>query len=67
MIGAIMGFLSAINAILLGAGVYEMAAAGIVTGFLAALGVLLNELLVRPEVVPIKPLEQLANEVHPPV
>lgn len=45
VIGATSGLLAALNAILLGAGVYEGGAAAAVTGVLAALAVFANELV----------------------
>jgi len=60
VISAIATFLGAVNAVLLGTEVYEGAVAGAITGILAAGVALANELFTRAEVVPIKPLEDLA-------
>ncbi len=60
VISIIGTFLGAINAVLLGAGVYSGAVAGVITGVLAAALAAVNELFTRAEVVPIKPLEDLA-------
>jgi len=56
----IFTFVAALNAVLLGAGVYDGAVAGIITGVIAALAAAVNELFTRAEVVPLKPLEDLA-------
>lgn len=61
VVNAIFTLVAAINAVLLGAGVYDGAVAGIVTGIIAALAAFTNEMFTRAEVVPIKPLEDLAD------
>jgi len=53
-------FIAAVNAILLGADVYDGAVAGIVTGVIAAAAAAINELFTRAEVVPLQPLRDLA-------
>jgi energy-converting hydrogenase Eha subunit A len=60
-------FVAAINAVLLGAGTYAGSVAGIITGVIAALAAAVNELFTRSEVVPLKPLEDLAAAEGPPV
>lgn len=60
VISALFTMLSAINAVLLGTGAYEGAVAAAITGVLAAVAAFANELFTRAEVVPIKPLEDLA-------
>lgn len=61
VISAVFTLLSAINAVLLGAGAYEGAIAAAITGILAALAAFVNELFTRASVVPLKPLEDLAD------
>lgn len=60
-----------INALLLGAEVYEGKVAGIITGVVVALAAFTNEAFTRSSVVSIKPLEDLAraqaSSVVPPV
>lgn len=53
-------FLAAINAILLGAGAYDGGVAAAVTGIIAAAAAFVGE-LVRSDVVPYKPLQDLAQ------
>jgi hypothetical protein len=53
--------MAAVNAILLGAGAYDGGAAAAVTGIIAALAAFTNELFTRAEVVPLHPLEDLAD------
>jgi len=60
VMNAIFTLLAAINAVLLGAGAYDGGAAAAVTGIIAALAAFANELFTRAEVVPLKPLEDLA-------
>jgi energy-converting hydrogenase Eha subunit A len=60
VISAIATLLAAINAILLGAGAYEGAVAAAITGVIAALAAFANEIFTRAEVVPLRPLEDLA-------
>ena len=60
VINAVFTFLAAINAVLLGAGAYEGGVAAVITGIIAAAAALVNELFTRAEVVPLKPLEDLA-------
>ena len=60
VVNGVFTLVAAINAVLLGAGVYDGAAAGIITGIIAALAAFVNELFTRAEVVPLKPLEDLA-------
>jgi hypothetical protein len=61
VINAIGTFLAAINAVMLGSGVYEGAVAAIITGLIGAALALANELFTRAEVVPIQPLQDLAD------
>ncbi|HEY6416854.1 MAG TPA: hypothetical protein VIX41_11465, partial [Acidimicrobiales bacterium] len=56
---AVFTFLAAVNAILLGAGAYDGGIAAAVTGIIAAAGAFVGE-LVRADVVPYKPLQDLA-------
>lgn len=60
VVSAVMTLLGAINAVLLGVGAYDGGAAAAVTGILVAIGVFLNEIFTRAEVVPLRPLEELA-------
>lgn len=63
---AVFTLIAAINAVLLGAGVYSGAVAGIITGIIAALAAFVNEVFTRAEVVPLKPLEDLAAASEQP-
>jgi energy-converting hydrogenase Eha subunit A len=67
VVNAVFTLVAAINAVLLGAGVYDGAVAGIITGVIAALAAFVNELFTRAEVVPLKPLNDLAAAEGPPV
>lgn len=58
---AVFTLIAAINAVLLGAGVYSGAVAGIITGIIAALAAFVNEIFTRAEVVPLVPLQDLAE------
>lgn len=60
VINAFFTMIAAINAVLLGAGAYSGAVAGVVTGIIAAVAAFVNEVFTRSEVVPLKPLEDLA-------
>lgn len=60
VISAIFTLLSAVNAVLLGAGAYEGGMAAAITGILAAVAAFANELFTRAQVVPLVPLEDLA-------
>ena len=60
VINSIFTLVAAVNAVLLGAGAYDGATAGIITGVIAALAAFTNELFTRAEVVPLRPLEDLA-------
>jgi energy-converting hydrogenase Eha subunit A len=60
VVNAVFTLVAAINAVLLGAGSYDGAVAGIITGVIAALAAFVNELFTRAEVVPLKPLNDLA-------
>ena len=64
VISAIFTLLSAINAVLLGTGAYEGAVAAAITGVLAAVAAFVNELFTRAEVVPLHPLEDLADAAN---
>jgi energy-converting hydrogenase Eha subunit A len=65
VMNAVFTLVAAINAVLLGAGVYDGAVAGIITGVIAAIAAFSNELFTRAEVVPIGPLEDLAAAERP--
>ena len=60
VVNIIFTMVAGINAVLLGADVYDGAVAGIITGVIAVLAAGVNELFTREEVVPLKPLEDLA-------
>lgn len=60
VMNALFTLIAAINAVLLGAGAYDGAVAGIITGVIAAVAAFTNELFTRAEVVPLKPLQDLA-------
>jgi energy-converting hydrogenase Eha subunit A len=60
VISAVFTLLSAVNAVMLGVSAYEGAVAAAITGVLAALAAFVNEIFTRAEVVPLKPLEDLA-------
>jgi len=60
VISAFFTMLTAINAVLLGVSAYSGAVAGAVTGVLGAAAAFANEVFTRSEVVPLKPLEDLA-------
>jgi len=57
---AIFTFIQAINTVLLVSGVYDEKVGGIIVGITTAAFALVQELIVRPNVVPLEPLEQLA-------
>ncbi len=67
VVNAVFTLVAAINAVLLGAGAYDGAVAGIITGVIAALAAFVNELFTRAEVVPLKPLNDLAAAEGPSV
>jgi hypothetical protein len=60
--------IAGINAVLLAAGVYDGGMAGIITGLIAVVAAFVNELFTRAEVVPLRPLQDLAaaEESHGP-
>jgi hypothetical protein len=60
VMNAVFTLLAAINAVLLGAGVYDGWLAGIITGVIAAVAAFTNEIFTRAEVVPLRPLQDLA-------
>jgi hypothetical protein len=64
VISAVMTLLAGLNALFLGLNAYDGGAAAAITGFIAVLGVVANELFTRAEVVPIKPLEDLAERAQ---
>lgn len=64
VISAIATATAGVNAILLGADVYDGGAAAAVTGLIAVGTAFVNELFTRAEVVPIKPLEDLAERAQ---
>jgi hypothetical protein len=61
VVNATFTLLAGVNAILMAAGVYDGGAAAAVTGVIALLAAFVNELFTRAEVVPLKPLEDLAD------
>jgi hypothetical protein len=61
VVNAIFTLLAGINAILMGAGVYDGGVAAAITGVIALLAAFVNELFTRAEVVPLRPLEDLAE------
>jgi hypothetical protein len=61
VVNGVFTLAAAINVVLLGAGAYEGGIAAAVTGIIAALAAFTNELFTRAEVVPLKPLEDLAD------
>jgi hypothetical protein len=61
VIGAVFLLVNGVNALLLGIGAYDGGAAAAVTGFIAVASTAVGELFTRPEVVPIHPLEDLAD------
>lgn len=61
VVNAGLTLLAGTNVILLGAGAYDGGAAAAVTGVIALLGAFVNELFTRAEVVPLHPLEDLAD------
>jgi hypothetical protein len=66
VVNSLFTLLAAVNAILLGAGLYDGGAAAAVTGVIAALAAFTNELFTRAEVVPLHPLQDLADANQPP-
>lgn len=60
VMNAAFTLVAAVNAVLLGAGVYSGAVAGVITGVIAALAAFVNEIFTRAEVVPLAPLQDLA-------
>lgn len=66
LMNAAFTLLAAVNAVLLGADLYEGTVAAAVTGVIAALAAFANEVFTRAEVVPLHPLEDLAEAAaHP--
>jgi energy-converting hydrogenase Eha subunit A len=61
VMNSVFTLIAAINAVLLGAGVYDGAVAGVITGVIAAVAAFANEIYTRAEVVPLRPLEDLAE------
>jgi hypothetical protein len=61
VINAIFTLIAGINAVLMGAGVYDGGVAAAITGVIAVAAAFVNELFTRAEVVPLKPLEDLAD------
>ena len=57
---ALFTAIAGINAVLLGAGLYDGAVAGVITGIIAVIAAFVNEIFTRAEVVPLRPLEDLA-------
>ena len=62
VVNAVFTLLAGINAILMGAGVYDGGVAAAITGVIALLAAFVNELFTRAEVVPLRPLEDLAAD-----
>ena len=65
VMSAVFTLVAAINAVLLAADVYDGAIAAIVTGIIAALAAFAHEMFTREEVVPLKPLQDLAAAERP--
>ena len=61
VINALFTAIAALNAVLLGAGAYDGGVAGVITGVIAVVAAFVNEVFTRAEVVPIKPLNDLAE------
>jgi hypothetical protein len=61
VMNALFTAIAGLNAVLLAAGVYDGGMAGIVTGVIAVVAAFVNEVFTRAEVVPLKPLEDLAE------
>lgn len=61
VVNAVFTLLAGVNAILMGAGVYDGGVAAAITGVIALLAAFVNELFTRAEVVPLRPLEDLAE------
>jgi hypothetical protein len=61
LMNALFTAIAGINAVLLGAGVYDGAVAGVITGIIAVVAAFVNEVFTRAEVVPLRPLEDLAE------
>lgn len=57
---AVFTLLAGINAILMAADAYDGTVAAVITGIIALLAAFVNELFTRAEVVPLRPLEDLA-------
>lgn len=57
---AIFTFIQAVNTVLLVSGVYDEKVGGIIVGITTAAFALVQEMFVRPNVVPLEPLEKLA-------
>ena len=66
VVNGLFTLIAAVNVVLLGAGAYEGGVAAAITGVIAALAAFVNELFTRAEVVPLKPLEDLAAAERPP-
>lgn len=60
VMNALFTLLAGINAVLMGAGAYNGGVAAAITGIIALLAAFVNEVFTRAEVVPLKPLEDLA-------
>jgi hypothetical protein len=60
VMNALFTALAGINAVLLAAGVYDGGMAGVITGIIAVVAAFCNEIFTRAEVVPLRPLEDLA-------
>ena len=60
VIAAIFLVVNGLNALLLGLNAYDGGVAAAITAFIAVVSAAVNELFTRAEVVPLKPLEDLA-------
>lgn len=60
VINALFTLIAGVNAILMAAGAYDGSVAAAVTGVIALFAAFVNEIFTRSEVVPLRPLEDLA-------
>jgi hypothetical protein len=61
VINAVFTLLAGVNAILLGVNAYDGGVAAAITAIIALLAAFVNEIFTRAEVVPLRPLEDLAE------
>ena len=66
VVNAVFTLLAGVNAILMAADVYDGGVAAAITGVIALLAAFVNELFTRSEVVPLRPLEDLAAAQETP-